>query len=411
MRCVTSFSEEGYEQYGKRFLTTYLEHVGLPIDVYTEGGFVPDITDKLIHYRPLEEVPGCADYLQMADFPMAQGQMPDGKYNYNFNTFKFARKSFAQIDAASRDPDRLYWLDADIEFNAPFTMPDFDGFMCYLGRPEWHSCASLIGWDLSHEAASEFFRQYWLIHLRGTIFALEAWTDCHVLDWLRDQSGVPATNLAEGLYLKGPANVFDEVFTAAHHKKGNIKKFQNRYEELLHMVAKEQPERILEIGTWNGNRAIELCQFGAGYTGFDLFGDASDETDSEEMNVKAHHSIDEVEAKLEAAEVDAILIAGNTRTTLPLWAECYEESYPEGLYDLAFIDGGHSVETIQSDWDNVKRLMKPGGLVVFDDYYEGPIDTEKFGANKVVDSIPHQLGSRADPVVGGGKTRLAMVRV
>jgi len=408
MRCVTSFSEEGYEQYGKRFLTTYLEHVGVPIDVYTEGGFVPDITHKLITYRPLEEAVGCVEFMALADFPAARGDIwGEGKRNYRFDCFKFSRKCFAQIDAASREPGRLYWLDADIEFSAKFTLPEFDGFMCYLGRSEWHSCASLVGFDTSHEVSGEFFKRYWLLHVTGTIFALPEWHDSFVLDWLRLESQAPATNLAEGLDLKGPANVFDAVFSAAHHKKGNIKKFQNRYEELLHMVAKERPERILEIGTWNGNRAIEMCQFGAEYVGFDLFEEATDETDAEEMNVKAHHNVGDVREKLIEAGVVANLIPGNTNETLP----AYRENSGGCPFDFAFIDGGHSIETIQSDWNTVRHLMKPGGLVVFDDYYEGPIDTDKFGANKVVEMLPHELGSRADPVVGGGKTRLAMVRV
>ena len=250
--------------------------------------------------------------------------------------------------------------------------------MCYLGRPEWHSCASLIGWNLDADESSEFFKRYWLLHVTGTIFALEAWTDCHALDWLREQSGVTATNLAEGLDLKGPANVFDEVFTCAHHKKGGIKKFANRYEELLSTVAKEKPKRILEIGTWNGNRAIEMCQFGADYVGFDLFDEATDETDAEEMNVKKHHTLHDVKANIISAGVNAELIQGNTRETLP--------DYEGEPFDFAFIDGGHSIETIKSDWENVKRLMNPGGLVVFDDYYEGPIDTDTFGANQIVAS-------------------------
>ena len=141
MRCVTSFSKEGYEQYGKRFLETYLEFVGKPLEVYTEGGFTPDIGHELITYRALEEAPGFPEYLQMASFPAAQGQIWGEGYNYNFDTFKFCRKSFAQIDSAARDGGLLYWLDADIEFSADFELPEFDGFMCYLGRPEWHSCA------------------------------------------------------------------------------------------------------------------------------------------------------------------------------------------------------------------------------------------------------------------------------
>ena len=146
----------------------------------------------------------------------------------------------------------------------------------------------------------------------------------------------------------------------------------------------------------------------ASYLGFDLFEDATSETDNEEKNVKQHYSEDEVHRYLNSEGVRHCLIKGNTRETL--------EAYPmdsQGSYkaDLAFIDGGHSVETIRSDFENVKRLLNPNSLVIFDDYYEGEIDTSRFGANEIVKDLDHELGECADPVKGGGFTRLAYVRV
>jgi len=405
MRCVTSFGPEGYERYGRTFLETYIEHIGLPIDVYYEEQ--PDFEHELITYHDLFKTEGCVQFLQMASFPAARGQIWGEGYNYNFDTYKFSRKAFAQIDAASNGPDLLFWLDSDIEFKAPLVFPQDFEFMAYLGRPEWHSCTSFIGFNLNHEIAGEFFKRYWLMYVTGTIFCLEGWTDCHVLDWLRAQARVPAKNLAEGMDLQGPANVFDAVFgESGHHKKGNLKKHKNRYQELIEIVQKRKPERILEIGTWNGNRAIELCQFGASYVGFDLFETASDETDEIEKNVKAHNSLEDVSERLKAANVNAHLIEGNTRLTLP--------TYTGEPFDLAFIDGGHSVETIQSDWQAVRKLMKPGGLVVFDDYYEGMSeeDLDKWGANRVLEAtLEFTLSDSRDPVVGGGVTRLAYVEV
>jgi predicted O-methyltransferase YrrM len=223
-----------------------------------------------------------------------------------------------------------------------------------------------------------------------------------VLDWLRQQTGVPATNLAEGLKLKGPENVFDFVFSTAKHKKGNLKHWKNRYEELLAEINRSKPKRILEIGVWNGKRAIEMCSGGAEYVGFDLFEEATCETDAVEKNVKAHNSVEAVAKRLAAAGVKATLIKGNSRETVP--------AYQGEPFDLAFIDGGHSVETIRSDWEAVKKLMRPGGLVIFDDYYEGGIDTAQWGANAIVADLRHTLSSSRDPVAGGGVTRLAYVK-
>lgn len=226
MRCVTSFGPDGYGLYGKRFLETYVEYVGVPIEVYYEGER-PDFSHPLVTFRDLFKVEGCLEFLAMADFPAARGDLwAEGKRNYRFDTFKFCRKSFAQIDAASHKQDFLFWIDADVEFTGPFDLPTILDFMVYLGRPGWHSCASFVGWDLRHPLAGEFFKRYWLLHVTGTIFCLPEWHDSYVLDWLRGATGVPATDLALPYHdkMKGPHNVFDEVFGQyAHHKKGNLK--------------------------------------------------------------------------------------------------------------------------------------------------------------------------------------------
>jgi hypothetical protein len=223
MRFVTSFGPEGWRVYGRRFLESYVEHVDKPIDVYVEEQ--PDFKHDLVTFRDLFKTEGCRDFLKIANFPAAHG-FPWGeeKYNYRYATFKFARKTFAQVDAASRNPGLLFWIDSDVEFFGKFDPPTDFEFMAYLGRPEWHSCASFVGWDTRHPAAGEFFKRYWLLHVTGTVFCLPEWHDSFVLDWMRQQTKCPAVNLAAGLELKGPANVFDEVFgPVARHKKGMLK--------------------------------------------------------------------------------------------------------------------------------------------------------------------------------------------
>jgi hypothetical protein len=224
-RAVTSFSKDGYELYGKRMLETFVEHHDMPIDVYVEGPSSIESTDQ-VAVRDLFKVEGCQEFLSQTNFPAMSGNVwGEGKRNYRFDVNKFCRKSFAQIDAASRHGDWLYWIDADIEFSGAldFPTPSPSTFMCYLGRPEWHSCASFVGWNLQHPSSGEFWKRYWLIYLTGTVFCLPEWHDSYILDWLREQIGFEALNLAEGMDLKGPANVFDAVFKQGHHKKGNLK--------------------------------------------------------------------------------------------------------------------------------------------------------------------------------------------
>lgn len=235
MQVVTSFSEEGFALYGAKFLESYHEHVDAPLTIYTEWDFKsPDFECK-----DLRKVPGFQEFLAVSGMlPAFRGRAwGEEQRNYRYDVHTFFRKSFAQIDAASHHGDWLYWIDADIEFTGPFRFPQRDAFMLYLGRPEWHSCASFVGWNLKHEASGEFWKRYWLLYVTGTVFALPEWHDSFILDWLRHEMQFPAHNLAAGLDLKGPANVFDEVFPNAHHKKGNLKFDQPRIQDSQPSVA------------------------------------------------------------------------------------------------------------------------------------------------------------------------------
>jgi len=407
-------SKEGYKQYGKTCLEGLVKHFPCPITVYYEDE-KPDFEHEKITYKPLFEVEGCTQFLGvMATLPIFSGII-NGKRNYRFDIFKFARKCFAQFDAASDKDDLLFWVDADtvwekdISTDVLHDMLD-DTFMAYLGRPDWHSCASFIGWNLEHVRSDEFWHAYFDTLMSGKVFLFEEWHDCFILDVLRRVLDIPQKNLAEGIKLgNGPVNVFDHVFKGtAHHLKGNLKNTPQRYQQLIDLVIEKQPEAIMEIGTWNGGRALEMIEQvpNAKYFGFDLFETATDETDKTEKNVKPHHKAENVANLLQSRKVKAELYAGDTKETLPV----YLEKHGEGSIDFAFIDGGHSVETIQSDWDNVRKAMKKGGIVIFDDYYTGMDDLDKFGANEVIKDLDFELLPIADPVKGGGKTQMAVVQ-
>ena len=172
-----------------------------------------------------------------------------------------------------------------------------------------------------------------------------------------------------------------------------------RYEILLPAVRDKNPKCIVEVGTWNGKRALEFLNLApdALYYGFDLFEDATKETDREEMNVKPHYTVDAVYERLEGYK--AQLFKGNTRETLK-WFK------PELPVDFLWLDGGHSVETIRSDWENIKPHLAKDAVVFFDDYYTGPIDTAKYGCNEVVKDILHEVLPETDWVSGGGRVQI-----
>lgn len=175
----------------------------------------------------------------------------------------------------------------------------------------------------------------------------------------------------------------------------------SRYAQLLKAVREKQPRTILEVGTWNGERArqmLNLCP-DATYYGFDLFEDATDDTDAREMNVKKHCAMDHVYVLLDGFTTQ--LFRGDTRDTLPRLC-------PPGI-EFVWLDGGHSVETIRSDWEAIKPKLAPNAWVYFDDYYTGGIDTSKYGCNAIVSELKHDVMPVSDPVKGGGNVQ--MVRV
>lgn len=173
-----------------------------------------------------------------------------------------------------------------------------------------------------------------------------------------------------------------------------------RYGYVKQMVRETQPKSILEIGTWRGDRALDMLSEvpHAKYYGFDLFEDATEWTDADEKNVKAHWTMDDVWERL--SKYDISLTKGNTRHTL--------RSFNSPV-DFVFIDGGHSLATIRSDWENVRRCLKPSTVVLFDDYYTERADMDKFGCNAVVDSLKHELHPVKDAVSDGGFVQIARV--
>lgn len=183
-----------------------------------------------------------------------------------------------------------------------------------------------------------------------------------------------------------------------------------RYDYLLKLIAEHKPETILEIGTWNGNRALILAEEAlkyrkkVHYIGYDLFQNANEQTDKEEFNVKKHFTVKEVSQKLNTFKIKYNgftfeLHAGNTRDTLK----------PTKV-DFVWLDGGHSVETIRSDYENVKESK----LIAFDDYYLPDdtgysIDIKNFGANVICDELNCKIIESTDKVKNGGYVTIAYI--
>jgi len=170
----------------------------------------------------------------------------------------------------------------------------------------------------------------------------------------------------------------------------------SRYRQLLELVRDKKPKHVIEIGTWDGKRAIEMMAVSnCYYTGFDLFEEATKEIDKKEHNVKSHNSLVDVGKYIENAGFSKFcLIRGNTNEIFPVTAigSCIssvcvgsepwrteENGFRFQCFDFAFIDGGHSVKTIKNDYEWVSKNIDKDGTIIIDDYYDPEL--EGFGCN------------------------------
>jgi predicted O-methyltransferase YrrM len=142
---------------------------------------------------------------------------------------------------------------------------------------------------------------------------------------------------------------------------------KKRYSYLTEAAAKYKPKRIMEIGVFNGENSLriinEALKNGAvEYYGFDLFDELSEDKFSMEL-AKHPHSMSDMQKKLDKTGAKITLIKGDTNKTLPEAAK----SLPK--MDLIFIDGGHSLETINNDWLYSEKMLADNGAIIFDDYW------------------------------------------
>ena len=377
------------------------------------------------------------------------------KYHYERDAVRFSNKSFAIAHAGRTcrmqyEADILIWLDADVITFTKIPNELFrellknNAFVGYLGRQHRHTESGFLIFNLHSPYTSEFFETIENMYLSRQVFHLREWHDCEVFDVCRiifqAQGKITSNNISAGVSNSDHPFINSVLGRYMDHLKGTETKMQGltharksigysqestvvidksllaiplipnylnegRYTQINKIIGIVRPTTIVEVGTWSGHRAISMAQTAlqhqskVEYFGFDLFEDSTTEDDAREKNVKHHYTINQVARLLEEYSqrnpgFSAKLIKGDTRKILP-----------DMNVDFAYIDGGHSVETIQSDYEHLKNSK----VILFDDYYEGEeINTGKYGCNSIVKEIPHLILPIADSVTGGGTTKLVL---
>jgi len=145
----------------------------------------------------------------------------------------------------------------------------------------------------------------------------------------------------------------------------------------------------MEIGTWRGVKALKMINLAQNYHssenveyyGFDLF-DMMDEDILENEVSKMPLPLEAVKTLLENTGATIHLFRGFTKDTMPQ----VTASLP--FMDLVFIDGGHSIETIENDWHYTQQVMGDHTVVIFDDYWSGEWEGRKdAGCRSLIEKI------------------------
>jgi len=161
---------------------------------------------------------------------------------------------------------------------------------------------------------------------------------------------------------------------------------EKRYLNLLFQILKKKPKKILEIGVYNGRRAIQMIEAAkvfnndVEYYGFDLFEDLTKKIHKIEKS-KFPSSLDRIKYLLNNY-AKIFLYKGFTNKTLKKFSQ------KKIRIDFIFIDGGHSVKTIENDLYYSLKIAAKNAFIIFDDFYKkGTIDTTKFGSNKIYEKL------------------------
>ena len=425
---ISSFRADA--PYAHNFLKSLLRWPAtIKFKIFYHDGALPKSAPVMdnVEYIDLTAMPDRAEF--MTKFPGMNGTM-DGQtpYNWRMDAIKFSNKVFALLHAAG-DDCWLIWLDADTAVKKDITeewlrsLLDVEADVVTLERKAVpYSETSFVAFNMTRSPARHLLADLGDTYMTGELFHYREWHDGFVFERLyrlHKMHGLRGKTLYAGTEMAA----FDNSPLAEYmtHDKGEKKNiFGRRYGQILQLLRQYKPSHLCEVGTWNGGRAVEMMRTvleyrdDVHYDGFDLFEDATGESDTLELNTKKPHTVKMVNNVLKMFAEDMAkrgkrvtfkLNKGNTNETL--------RDY-QGTPDFAYIDGGHSIDTAVSDY---RHLMQTP-VVVMDDYFSaddadmGP-EEEHCGTNYVVERLAekrkiHILPSE-DRVVGGGITHLAVI--
>ena len=448
---VTSFNEEGLKVYGMKMLETAARNWKPPLkltayyhDFDIDKHDVPRCDH--IEYRNLNLV---TEMIAFKETFSEHNGTENGQIQYNFrlDAIKFCHKVFALTELAfeladdSRDPGWCIWLDGDTFTKKEFNSKDLDNFLnpkaelAFLGRKHFdYSETSFMAFNLKYRSPLDLLGDLRGAYNSGEVLNYREWHDGFIFERLltiyrahgmrvQDFTGhLDIKDMTKGkqAFESFPLSDFMEHLKGDRKDKPKVKPAApaQRYKQLADIIRQYQPAKVVETGTWIGQRAIEMAlasfenRDDFHYIGYDLFEDGSEELNKKELNakkivvfedIKKHLNSFKDKMKKEKKKTFTFeLIKGDTNTTLKDNLKA----------DLAYIDGGHSTATVQNDYNKLKHIP----VLVFDDFFtadkDGNCVEEEFReVNRIIEATENRkyILPSGDWVREGGHTHLAVM--
>ena len=458
---VTSFNEDIYKVAGHHLLKSIKDNwkPDLNITCYYHDLDLKNysvLKNNSVSFRNLEKIEDYKTFktVNVDHDGTEKGTIP---YNWHLDAVKWSHKVFALTEKAfeladeSKDAGWLIWIDADSISKKRLVPEDILSMLpkecdiAYSGVRDYpdgtrYLDTSFMAFNLNKKPALDLLGDLRGAYNSGELIQYREWHDSFITERLLN------IYKAHGMHIQPVEQIKDYIIHFQGIENISLNPIRDnegnrlvalsesltsqdimptRYKQIADIIREYKPKSIIEVGTWNGGRAIEMAlaafenQDEILYRGFDLFEDGTLETDAEEFNLKAHNTQSAVIKRLqdfrskmmEKEKVFTFEIGkGNSREIL--------KDRKDLNADFVLIGGGNSIKTTRSDYDNLKH----NPVVLIDNYYRE--DEEKLnapkqyhGTNKIVDSLPKgkKDGVRRwvipsqDQVRGGGHTHIVAI--
>tara|TARA_R100000750_G_scaffold17117_1_gene11315 strand:- start:2793 stop:5156 length:2364 start_codon:yes stop_codon:yes gene_type:complete len=366
-----------------------------------------------IHYHNLLELSEYSAFLK--NYSRHDGTEDNTiEYSEVLNVVQHIPKIMAVTECGFNSVDWVIWFDPSLINIKPISVKKLDSLFPSSGPIDIltvKDADNFIAFNMSRQVPSDLLGDLRGAYISGEFSNYREWTFPFVLNRLitiYQAHGMRVQEIENDVLSSMFVSLMDRQNMGIRDSSGNriIQLSEtdtspdilpNRYRQLADLVRFYKPSCIAETGTWNGGRAIEMAlaafqnSDSVHYIGFDLFEDATPQTDHEEFNVKPHNTKAAVQKRFEefAEHIKEKenktftfeLTKGNVRETL--------NKLDKTKIDLALIGSGNSEKTVQIEYNAFKDVP----VVVADHFFTEDHETEGIppekyqGVKQVFDKI------------------------